>query len=244
MVKTTTVSHTPIVDRDDEVGHAQAPPPPAPHQFADPTALGLLPFAISAIILGLYHCGVGLPDRNPNGGVGPDQAAFGMCIFLGGMVEFIGGLLHFVHGNTFLMNVHCIWAGFWFSYGMLMIKDLDLQNHFYGDDTKAWSTQIGVYLLMWTFMAVLFLVASMRTSSETVVIFFTLVLTFLLLALSNFTAVEYPNASKNLNKAGGAMCVVCGSLAWYAGGAGIMTPDVTFVKFPQHKVPAMIARYN
>lgn len=32
--------------------------PPAV-QYADPTAMGLLSFAISAVVLGLYHCGVG-----------------------------------------------------------------------------------------------------------------------------------------------------------------------------------------
>ncbi|KAI5289385.1 hypothetical protein KEM54_003957 [Ascosphaera aggregata] len=210
--------------------------PPAP-QYADPTGMGLLSFAISAVVLGLYHCGVGLPGNSPAAGVGPDQAAFGMCIFLGGFVEFIGGLLQYPLGNTFAMNVHTIFAGFWFSYGMFMIKSLDLQATFYGDDAHAWTFQIGVYLLAWCFLSLIFLVASLKTSPPTVAIFFTLTMTFLLLSIANFLATSHPTTSMRMNKAGGAMCVICGMIAFYAGGSGIMKPETTFVRFPQGRMP-------
>ncbi|KAI5305624.1 methylglyoxal reductase (NADPH-dependent) gre2 [Ascosphaera pollenicola] len=222
-------------DSDMRAGENTRSQPPACH-YADPTAMGLLSFAMSAVILGLYHCGVGLPNLNPAAGVGPDQAAFGMCLLMGGLVEFIGGILHFWHGNTLLMNTHTIFAGFWSSYSMFMIHDLDLQGNFYKDDNHAWTYQIGVYLLAWSFISWMFMAASLKTSPPTVAIFFTLALTFLFLSIANFISTHNALASLRLNKAGGAMCVVCGMISFYAGGAGIMKPETTFVRFPQGRL--------
>jgi len=70
---------------------SQVPFPPF-GKLANPGPLGLLGFAVTTFVLGLYECGAGLPGSNPEGDVGPDQAVFGLAIFMGGFAQFVAGI--------------------------------------------------------------------------------------------------------------------------------------------------------
>ncbi|KAF2176028.1 hypothetical protein K469DRAFT_723390 [Zopfia rhizophila CBS 207.26] len=63
--------------------------------------LGLIGFALTTFVLGLYQCGAGLPDSNPISSVGPFQAVFSLAIFFGGFAQFVAGVMEFRVGNTF-----------------------------------------------------------------------------------------------------------------------------------------------
>ncbi len=174
---------------------------------------------------------ISLPNSNPEGKVGPNQAVFGLAIFMGGFAQFVAGIMEFSCGNTFGTTVHCSYGAFWFSYAMFLIPSLDIKGA-YGNDARAYSFAIGIYLILWCFLTLIFLIAALRTNYAIVGVFGFLVLAFFFLSIANFISTIHPVASVGVNKAGGAFTVICAFIAFYAGGSGLMTADTTFVRFP------------
>jgi uncharacterized protein len=172
-----------------------------------------------------------LPGSNPEGNVGPDQAVFGLAIFMGGFAQFVAGIMEFRVGNTFGTTVHCSYGAFWLSYAMFLIPSLNIQGAYNGDQ-RAFSFAIGIYLIIWCALTLLFLVAALKTNWTIVGVFFFLVLAFLFLSIANFISTEHPTTSIRVNKAGGAFTVICAAIAFYAGGSGLMIAETTFVRFP------------
>ncbi|TPX24667.1 hypothetical protein DIZ76_010101 [Coccidioides immitis] len=212
---------------------SQVPHPPF-EKLANPGPLGLLAFAITTFVLGLYQCGAGLPGSNPRGDIGPDAAIFGLAIFMGGLAQLLAGLMEFRVGNTFGTTVHISYGAFWLSYAMFHVPTLGIKAAYKGDE-RAFSFAIAIYLILWCFLTFLFLLAALRTNIAIVSVFTTLVLAFFFLSLANFIATEHPDAAIAVNRTGGAVSVVCAFLAFYAGSSGIMLPETTFIKFPLGK---------
>lgn len=198
---------------------------------ANPGPLGLISFALTTFVLGLYQCGAGLPGSNPHGDVGPFQAVFGLAVFFGGTAQFVAGIMEFAVGNTFGTTVHCSYGAFWLAFAMFMIPSLGIKDAYAGDE-RAYSFALGIFLILWCFLTLVFLVAALRTNIAIISVLFFLVLAFFFLALAEFTVSSHPTASINLNKAGGAFSVICAFLAFYAGAAGLMLPETTFVRLP------------
>jgi len=228
----------------DEAGVAAAPShyvsqvPNAPFQkLANPGPLGLIGFALTTFVLGLYQCGAGLPHSNPEGKVGPDQAVFGLALFMGGLAQFVAGIMEFRVGNTFGTTVHCSYGAFWFSFAMFLIPGLGIADA-YGGDAHALSFAVGIYLLAWCFLTAVFLIAALRTNWSIIAVFVTLTLAFFFLSIAQFIATEHPNASIGVNKTGGAFAVICSMTAFYAGASGLMVPETTFVRFPLGAIAA------
>jgi succinate-acetate transporter protein len=172
-----------------------------------------------------------LPNSDPQGSVGPDQAVFGLALFMGGFAQFVAGIMDFRVGNTFGTTVHCSYGAFWFSYAMFLIPSLNIQGAYKGD-AHAFSFAIGIYLILWCFLTLLFLVAALKTNYTIVTTFFFLFLAFLFLSIANFISTEHRAASLAINKAGGAFTIICAFTAFYAGGSGLMIKETTFVRFP------------
>ncbi len=172
-----------------------------------------------------------LPNSNPEGNVGPNQAAFGIVMFMGGAAQVLAGLMEFRVGNTFGTTVHCAYGAFWLSYGMFLLPYLGIEAAYKGDK-RAYTFAIGIYLILWCFLTFLFFLAALRTNIAILSVFVTLILAYLFLSLANFTATEHATASMHLNKTGGALAVVCAACAFYAGASGLMVPETTWVRFP------------
>lgn len=79
---------------------------PPYEKLGNPGPMGLYSFAITTFMLGLYHCGAGLPNSNPASGVGPDQAVLGTAFFMGGIVQFAAGMWEMRVGNSFGATLH------------------------------------------------------------------------------------------------------------------------------------------
>ena len=150
---------------------------------------------------------------------------------MGGLAQFVAGIMEFRVGNTFGTTVHCSYGAFWLSYAMFLIPALNIKGA-YGGDARAFSFAIGIYLILWCFLTLLFLIAALRTNWTIIGVFFFLVLAYFFLSIANFISTEHPTASVNMNKAGGAFAVICAFIAFYAGGSGLMVADTTFVRFP------------
>ncbi|KAG2413166.1 hypothetical protein HFD88_002355 [Aspergillus terreus] len=208
------------------VSHVHEPPY---MKLANPGPLGLLGFAITTFVLGLYECGAGLPHSDPAGDVGPNQAVFGLAIFMGGAAQFVAGIMQFRVGNTFGSTVHCSYGAFWLSYAMFLIPSLDIRGQYKGDE-RAYTFAIAIYLTLWCFLTFLFLIAALRTNIAILLLFFFLTMAFLFLALANYLMTEHPTAAVRLNKTGGAFAVICAAVAFYGGASGLMLPETTFVR--------------
>ncbi|KAF7555126.1 hypothetical protein G7046_g6620 [Stylonectria norvegica] len=210
------------------VSHVYDPPY---YRIANPGPLGLMSFALTTFVLGLYQCGAGLPGSNPFGGVGPDQAIFGLAIFFGGIAQFIAGLMEFRVGNTFGTTVHCSYGAFWLSFAMFSLPSVGIKDAYKGDE-RAFSFALGIFLILWCFLTLIFFIAALKTNVAILLVLGFLTLAFLFLSMAQFLLTSHPNAAVRVNRTGGVLSCVCAFLAFYAGAAGIMTEDTTWVRFP------------
>ncbi|KAK5215737.1 hypothetical protein LTR47_011312 [Exophiala xenobiotica] len=99
----------------------------------------------------------------------------------------------------------------------------------YKGDMRAYSFALGIYLILWCFVTLIFLIGALRTNVAIVATFFFLALAFFFLSLAQFLATENPKHSVRLNKTGGAFAVICAATAFWAGIYGLYTKDKTFV---------------
>jgi len=114
---------------------------------------------------------------------------------------------------------------------MFLIPSLNIKGAYNGDE-RAFSFAIGIYLIIWCFLTLLFLIAALKTNYTIIGVFFFLVLAFLFLSIANFISTTHPEQSVRVNKAGGAFTVICAFIAFYAGASGMMLQETTFVRFP------------
>jgi len=172
-----------------------------------------------------------LPNSNALGDVGPDQAVFGLAVFFGGAAQFIAGIMEFRVGNTFGTTVHCSYGAFWLSFAMFLVPSLGIKEAYAGD-ARAYSFAVGIFLIIWCFLTFLFFIAALRTNIAILVVLGLLVLAFFFLSIAQFISTSHPTSATRVNRAGGVFAVLCAFAAFYAGGAGIMTPATTWVRFP------------
>ncbi|QUC23144.1 uncharacterized protein UV8b_07385 [Ustilaginoidea virens] len=200
-------------------------------KIANPGPLGLISFALTTFVLGLYQCGAGLPGSNPMGGVGPDQAVFGLAVFFGGAAQFIAGIMEFRVGNTFGTTVHCSYGAFWLAFAMFLVPSLGIKDAYAGD-ARAFSFALGIFLILWCFLTLVFFIAALRTNIAILVVLGLLVLAFFFLSVAQFVSTTHPTGARRVNRAGGVFSVLCATAAFYAGSAGIMTEATTWVRLP------------
>ena len=172
-----------------------------------------------------------LPNSDPFGSVGPDQAVFGLAVFFGGAAQFVAGLMEFRVGNTFGTTVHCSYGAFWLSFSMFIVPSLGIRDA-YGTDERAYSVALGIFLISWCLLTLLFFIAALRTNIAILAVLGCLAIAFFLLALAQFIKVPHPVGAVRVNQAGGAFSIITALLAFYAGGSGIMREETTWVKFP------------
>lgn len=177
-----------------------------------------------------------LPGSDPLGSIGPDQAVFGLAIFFGGAAQFIAGIMQFAVGNTFGTTLHCSYGAFWLAFAMFLIPSLGIKDAYAGDE-RAYTVAVGIFLISWFLLTSVFFIGALKTNIVILSVLGCLALAFLLLAVAQFVAVTHPTAAVRTNRAGGAFAIICALLAIYAGAAGIMLPETTWVRFPLGEIP-------
>jgi len=155
---------------------------------------------------------------------------------MGGVAQILAGLMEFRVGNTFGTAVHCSYGAFWLSYAMFQLPSVGIKQA-YGEDVRALTFALGIYMLVWCFMTIVFFLAALRTNITILSVLFFVIVAFFLLSIANFIATSHPVASIHVNQAGGALAVVAAFLAFYAGAAGIMTEETTFIRLPLGVIP-------
>jgi succinate-acetate transporter protein len=133
----------------------------------NPAVVGLAGFGLTLMLLQFHSlgwCGTGV--------------VFCTAIVLGGGAQMIAGFQEFKCGNNFSYSAFTVFGTLWLALGLVwLIQDLQgAQNSFIGKNLRIEHHDIGILLLVYTFYAMIMLVASLRISGMMAIAFATAVL--------------------------------------------------------------------
>jgi len=219
-----------MADREDGKELAVAVAPKSDSGIANPAPLGLAGFALTTFVLSLYNIGAGQPGAAP----GPSTLIIGLAVAYGGLAQFAAGMWEFVKGNTFGATAFSSFGAFWISFAFILIPGFGSFGTYTSVDptTKetiidpSLSSALGIYLIAWGLFTFILFLASFRLNGATVLLFFLLTVTFVILAIANFLN------SAGATKAGGAFGIMTALVAWYIAAAGLFTDDDTYFRLP------------
>ena len=163
---------------------------------ANPAPLGLLGFGMTTVLLNLHNAG--FYDLNAM------VLAMGICY--GGIAQVIAGIMEWKKNNTFAATAFISYGFFWLS----LVGLIDLPKLNLGATTDG--TAMAAYLAMWGLFTGVMFVETFRLSHALQVVFGTLTILFILLAIGDFT-----NASADFKHFTGYEGLVCGFAAIYTG---------------------------
>jgi hypothetical protein len=167
---------------------------------ANPAPLGLLAFGMTTVLLNLHNAG--LYELN--------SMILAMGIFYGGTAQVIAGIMEWKKNNTFGTTAFISYGFFWLTLVALIVLPK------LGWAAPASSTAMASYLGLWGFFTLLMFVGTLKLSKALQVVFGTLVVLFLLLAVGDATE----NAL--LKTIAGYEGLICGFSAIYAAMAQVL----------------------
>ena len=139
-------------------------------KVANPGPLGLLGFGMTTVLLNLHNAGL-LPLS---------IVIVAMGIALGGLAQIIAGIRELCQGNTFAGTAFTAYGLFWWSLVLIWVNPFDGIN-------AATKTDMGYYLLLWGIFTAFMFVGTLKHNRATQVVFGSLTILFMLLALGDFT---------------------------------------------------------
>ena len=138
--------------------------------LANPGPLGLLGFGMTTTLLNLHNAGL-LPLS---------IVIVSMGFALGGLAQIIAGVQELKNGNTFGDTAFTAYGLFWWS--LILIWICPFEGIAASDGAS-----MGFYLLLWCVFTLFMFIGTLRHNRATQVVFASLTVLFLLLALANFT---------------------------------------------------------
>lgn len=175
---------------------------------ANPGPLGLLGFGMTTLLLNLHNAGVF--------GLNIMIAAMGFA--LGGAAQIIAGVLEFKHDNTFGGTAFCAYGFFWWSLVLVWWNPFHME--------PASGSAMGFYLLVWCLFTAFMFIGTLSHNTITKLVFGSLTVLFLLLAIGNFTEAEGVHISA------GIVGIICGAFAIYSAMAQIVNAELGKKIFP------------
>ncbi|PPQ99339.1 hypothetical protein CVT24_009153 [Panaeolus cyanescens] len=177
--------------------------------IASPSPAGIFAFASTTFILSAFNLNVR--------GIHAPNVVVGMAIFSGGLLQFIAGMWEFPRGNVFNATVFSSYGCFWMSYATIHIPAFGIISAY--ADPQEFNNAMGIYLVTWFMVTVFFTMAVIRRNLTFIILLSILAVTFLVLAVANFTG------RSSINKAGGALGIVVSAIAYYAGLSEILEAE-------------------
>ena len=136
---------------------------------ANPGPLGLLGFGMTTVLLNLHNAGL-LPLS---------IVIVAMGVALGGLAQIIAGIRELKQGNTFGGTAFTAYGLFWWSLVLIWTNPFGVN----GSD----NVSMGFYLLLWCIFTLFMFIGTLKHNRATQVVFGTLTVLFLLLAIGDFT---------------------------------------------------------
>jgi succinate-acetate transporter protein len=180
----------------------------SPALLADPAPLGLSGFALTTLVLSLWNAGV-LAGNDV-------KVVIGLAAFYGGLAQLLAGMWEFRNGNTFGATAFSSYGAFWLTFAALLIPGFGVT---FGTATGPSHAAVGWYLLSWGIFTGLMLLGTFRLNGALVVVFALLCITYVLLAIGEFSGAA---AGTGITSVGGWIGVLTAIAAWYTALAGIL----------------------
>jgi len=158
----------------------------------------------------------------------------GLALFYGGLCQLLAGMWEFKTGNTFGSLAFSSYGGFWMSFAALNMNCLGFLNGYstYPNGPKDLHDGLGLYLLAWSMFSLFMGLAAHRTTLALMTLFYLVFLTFLMLAIGDFTTFTYPDISIRTQEAGGCFGVMAAILAWYCAYASLLSKKISLITLP------------
>jgi hypothetical protein len=138
---------------------------------ANPAPLGLMAFGITTVLLNLHNAGL----------FGMNTMILSMAVFYGGLAQVVVAVQEYKKNNVFGATAFASYGLFWLSFvGMLAFPKwmgIDGPN----------TTAVGWYLLAWGVFTALMFVATLRITVSLQVVFGSLTILYVLLAISTWS---------------------------------------------------------
>jgi len=141
---------------------------------ANPAPLGLLGFGLTTVLLNMHNAEL----------FSLGSMILAMGIFYGGIAQVIAGILEWRKENTFGMTAFISYGLFWLSLvGIIIMPKL-------GWASAAEKSAMAAYLFLWGIFTFVMFIATLKKSRTLQIVFGTLTLLFMLLALGDITGNE------------------------------------------------------
>src|SRR5437588_505411 len=175
---------------------------------ADPAPLGLAAFALTTFMLSGH-----------NATFIPDVIWLGAALFYGGVVQLLAGMWEFRNRNVFGATAFSTYGGFWLALGTFVVlaETTSLGSGLKGPDV---SNSLAWFLVAFAIFNLYMLAWSTRVSVATFLVFLTLQITEVVLAVGFFRLAHGDSAW--VLHAGGWCGVVTAAVAWYTSAAGVV----------------------
>jgi uncharacterized protein len=160
------------------------------NKLGNPAVVGLAGFGMTTLVLQFHNLGLC--------GVGPVLV---LGLMFGGLAQLIAGFMEQKMGNNFGFSAFVAYGAFWIGLALIFLFN---QFNIYTSS----GTDIGFYLLGWTFYTFIMFIASMRVHTAMTLTFLTLLLGFILLDIGHF-------GMPVMNTVAAIDLIVCALLAWY-----------------------------
>jgi len=182
---------------------------------ANPAPLGLSAFALTTFVLSSANTGL----------ITAPNVVLGLALFYGGLVQLLAGIQEFKTGNTFGATAFCSYGGFWLAFAVLFIPPFAALTPY----TKAADlhTALGYFLLGWAIFTFIMFLGTFRLNGALIAVFGLLFLTFLVLAIGEFTV------NTSIHQIGGWIGFLTALAAWYAALADILAATKATFQLPK-----------
>jgi succinate-acetate transporter protein len=186
------------VSEDREVTPAVHAAPSA--SIADPGPLGLAAFALTTFLLSIVNA-------HWTSGNSAGTAFLGYALAYGGLAQLLAGMWEFRRGNVFASTAFSSYGGFWIGL-FVWIRVVPGALTGTGHD-------LGWILVAFAIFNAYMLLMSTQVNLAVFLVFLTLQLTEVVLAIGNFTS------NVSVGQAGGYIGVLTALVAWYTSAAGV-----------------------
>ncbi len=171
-------------------------------RIANPAPLGLLGFGMTTVLLNLHNAGL-LPLS---------AVIVAMGFALGGAAQIVAGIMEFKSGNTFGATAFTAYGFFWWSLVAIWANPV-------AGMAAADAVSMGYYLLLWGIFTAFMFIGTLKHNRATQVVFGSLTLLFVLLAIGDFTG------SAAIKTIAGYEGIFCGLSAVYNSMAQILNSE-------------------
>jgi len=180
--------------------------PPA----ADPAPLGLAAFALTTFMISGH-----------NATFIPDLIWVGLALFYGGMAQLLAGMWEFRNRNVFGATAFSTYGGFWMSLGIFVVLAVVSKSFGGALEGANLPNAIAWFMISFAIFNTYMLLWSTQVNVAVFLVFATLEVTEILLAVGNFQE-AHGTTSPYLVHLAGWVGIATAACAWYASAAGVI----------------------